>query len=88
MYAQDSEGRTALHFACDRGQLAAVELLLKHNAAVNFADIDGQTPLHYAVTCDHPEVIVILVSCYTLHVSLPNTSHIFRWQCDHFAERV
>jgi ankyrin repeat protein len=68
MYVQDSEGRTALHFACDRGQLAAVELLLKHNAAVNIADTDGQTPLHYAVTCHHPEVIVKLVSCYTAPV--------------------
>jgi ankyrin repeat protein len=79
MYAQDSEGRTALHFACDRGQLAAVELLLKHSASVNIADTDGQTPLHYAVTCDHLEVIVKLVSGYTLHISLPNTSHILRW---------
>lgn len=48
--AKDENGQTALHWACDRGQHAAVELLLRY-AGVDVAatDSDAMAALHYAV---------------------------------------
>lgn len=42
--AQDADQRTPLHFACDRGQAAAAQALLKAGAAVNSRDAEAQTP--------------------------------------------
>ncbi|KAJ4726693.1 Acyl-CoA-binding domain protein [Melia azedarach] len=50
--SRDSEGRTPLHWAVDRGHLNITELLVSKNADVNAQDNEGQTPLHYAVVCD------------------------------------
>ncbi|KAL9237439.1 hypothetical protein vseg_011986 [Gypsophila vaccaria] len=58
---KDSEGRTPLHWAVDRGHLPVIELLLKNNADVNAKDNEGQTPLHYAVVCDREAVAEYLV---------------------------
>ncbi|CAM9468162.1 unnamed protein product, partial [Discosporangium mesarthrocarpum] len=58
---QDEEGRTPLHFACDRGQAAVVALLLDLGAGVDSRDVDGLTPLANAVTCEHLEVVNLLV---------------------------
>ncbi|XP_071482937.1 acyl-CoA-binding domain-containing protein 6-like [Diadema antillarum] len=57
----DTEGLTLLHWACDRGYLDIVKLLLKCGANLNAADSDGQTPLHYACTCEHLSIVDILV---------------------------
>ncbi len=59
---QDEAGRTALHFACDRGQIAAASLLIEKGAQVDKLDEDGLTPLHYAAACEHPEIVRILLS--------------------------
>ncbi len=59
---QDEAGRTALHFACDRGQTAAASLLIEKDAQVDELDEDGLTPLHYAAACEHPEIVRILLS--------------------------
>ena len=40
--AQDSEGITALHWACRSGYLEAVKLLLKSYAFPNFREVDGE----------------------------------------------
>ncbi|CAI5972428.1 unnamed protein product [Closterium sp. NIES-64] len=45
---RDDEGRTALHWAADRGKLAMTRCLLAQGADVNQTDDEGQTPLHYA----------------------------------------
>ncbi|CAI8598529.1 unnamed protein product [Vicia faba] len=58
---KDSEGRTPLHWAVDRGHLDVTELLLGRNADVNAKDNDGQTPLHYAVTCEREAIAEYLV---------------------------
>lgn len=58
---QDSEGRTPLHWAVDRGHTNIVELLLSKSADVNAKDNEGQTPLHYAAMCDREDVAEILV---------------------------
>ncbi|KAK9665213.1 hypothetical protein RND81_14G098000 [Saponaria officinalis] len=58
---KDSEGRTPLHWAVDRGHLPVIELLFKNDADVNAKDNEGQTPLHYAVVCDREAVAEYLV---------------------------
>ncbi|XP_061375677.1 acyl-CoA-binding domain-containing protein 1 isoform X2 [Gastrolobium bilobum] len=58
---KDSEGRTPLHWAVDRGHLNATELLVGRNADVNPKDNDGQTPLHYAVMCEREAIAEFLV---------------------------
>lgn len=59
---KDSEGRTPLHWAVDRGHLNVTELLLSRNADVNEKDNEGQTPLHYAVVCERAEIAEFLVN--------------------------
>ncbi|KAK9145664.1 hypothetical protein Sjap_005567 [Stephania japonica] len=77
---KDSEGRTPLHWAVDRGHLEVAELLVSNNADVNAKvkvfhlalntdgyftsqckDDEGQTPLHYAATCDREAIAEFLV---------------------------
>ncbi|XP_062148142.1 acyl-CoA-binding domain-containing protein 1-like [Alnus glutinosa] len=58
---RDSEGRTPLHWAVDRGHLKNTELLVGMNADVNAKDNDGQTPLHYAVVCEREAIAEYLV---------------------------
>ncbi|PWA85036.1 Acyl-CoA-binding protein, ACBP [Artemisia annua] len=59
--AKDSEGRTPLHWAVDRGHIDVAELLLNRNADVNLQDNDGQTPLHYAAVCEREAIGELLV---------------------------
>lgn len=58
---RDSEGRTPLHWAVDRGHFDVVEILLRRNADVNAKDHEGQTPLHYAVLCEREAIAKLLV---------------------------
>ncbi|KAL9661905.1 hypothetical protein QQ045_026733 [Rhodiola kirilowii] len=58
---KDSEGRTPLHWAVDRGHQDMVELLMSKNADVNAKDNEGQTPLHYAATCEREVIAEYLV---------------------------
>lgn len=58
---KDSEGRTPLHWAVDRGHSKVVEMLVSKDADVNAKDDEGQTPLHYAVVCDREGIAEFLV---------------------------
>lgn len=58
---KDSEGRTPLHWAVDRGHLNITELLVSRNADVNAKDNEGQTPLHYAAMCEREDIAEYLV---------------------------
>ncbi|XP_020571580.1 acyl-CoA-binding domain-containing protein 1-like [Phalaenopsis equestris] len=58
---RDSEGRTPLHWAVDRGHLKIVEILLSKSADVNAKDNEGQTSLHYAVICEREDFAELLV---------------------------
>lgn len=58
---KDSEGRTPLHWAVDRGHSNIAELLVSRNANVNAKDNEGQTPLHYAATCEREDIAKYLV---------------------------
>ncbi|GFR94591.1 ankyrin repeat protein [Elysia marginata] len=46
--AQDMDGNTALHLACNESNVPVAELLLERNANVNLINIDGETPLVWA----------------------------------------
>lgn len=53
IFVQDSEGRTPLFLAVERGQRAVVKALLQAGGDVNVANADGQTPLmRAAAACD------------------------------------
>ncbi|XP_021774971.1 acyl-CoA-binding domain-containing protein 1-like [Chenopodium quinoa] len=59
--SKDSEGRTPLHWAVDRGHLPVIDLLYSKDADVNAKDNEGQTALHYAVVCDREAIAEYLV---------------------------
>ncbi|KAK2175091.1 hypothetical protein NP493_753g01042 [Ridgeia piscesae] len=79
---QRSRGKTALQVACHQGHLDIVRNLLASGANVNLADDDGDTPLHYSVFGNQPEVSGLLLShgamvdalnkvlCSSLHVAV------------------
>lgn len=58
----DDNGRTLLHWACDRGHVDIVVFLLNKTCDVNAQDSDGLTPLHYSVQCDYREITKILLN--------------------------
>jgi ankyrin repeat protein len=43
---QDSQGRTALHYACRSGRPESVQILLEGGASPNIQDKAGRTPIH------------------------------------------
>jgi ankyrin repeat protein len=53
------DGDTCLHVASHRGNLRAIELLVKAGMDVNRPGDMGSTPLHYAAT---PEVASLLIA--------------------------
>lgn len=53
---KDSDGRTPLIWAVDRGNLRAVEILVAKGAEIYAKDLEGQTALHYATVCELEEV--------------------------------
>jgi len=58
----DEGGLTPLHYACDRGHVDVVKLLLARGANITALDEGRQTPLHYAVSNDFLEVVRLLAA--------------------------
>ncbi|XP_075526433.1 acyl-CoA-binding domain-containing protein 6-like isoform X4 [Dermacentor variabilis] len=61
VHERDAQGMCMLHWACDRGHLEIVELLLDRGADPEAKDEEGQTPLHYASSCGHLQVAELLL---------------------------
>ncbi|KAF9934710.1 hypothetical protein FBU30_000568 [Linnemannia zychae] len=60
---KDDMGMTMLHWACDRGSLKKVKLLIEtYKVDVNALDSEGSTPLHFACLSGWPEVVAYLQS--------------------------
>ncbi|KAJ3692993.1 hypothetical protein LUZ60_012088 [Juncus effusus] len=58
---KETEGRSPLHWAVDRGNHDIISTLLSANADVNAKDNEGQTPLHYAVVCEREKIAELLL---------------------------
>ncbi|CRH00058.1 acyl-CoA-binding protein, putative [Plasmodium relictum] len=59
---KNSDGLTALHYACDRGHLEIAKLLVEKGADINIEDSYGDTALHIAAYSDKTEIINYLIS--------------------------
>ncbi|GAB5589492.1 hypothetical protein Unana1_04392 [Umbelopsis nana] len=57
----DEQGLTMLHYACDRGQLEVVKLLVDRGANVNALTNENETPLHYACISERADIAQYLV---------------------------
>ncbi len=57
----DKNGVSALHVACQTGQLNAVELLIAYGANITLANAEGWTPLSLATSFDNIEVADFII---------------------------
>jgi hypothetical protein len=57
----DESGWTALHFACDEGNLKIVEILTKMNIDINLKTVNKKTPLHLACEKGYFDISRILI---------------------------
>lgn len=62
--SQDANGRTALSYACEKGYLDAVQVLVRNNADPEIADCWGNTALMYAAVAGHASVVEFLVRVF------------------------
>jgi len=68
---QDEEGRSALHFAIDRGHEELARVLLSElHCNVDLQDCEGQTPLSYACNTEQSNLILLLLA----HGANPTTA--------------
>ncbi|KAI9907455.1 hypothetical protein PsorP6_004091 [Peronosclerospora sorghi] len=68
--AEFGHQQTPLHLASRKGHNHVVELLLRHHAAANLPDEDGNTALHYAANLETVEVL--LDSAFQTNANVPN----------------
>jgi hypothetical protein len=71
---KDTEGRTALHFACGYGEIDVVKVLLGAKASVLAVDSDKNTPLHYAAGYGETECVKLLLEKCARHILYPGSS--------------
>lgn len=57
----DRYGRTALHYACDRGHPSIVQLLLTAGCNVNHTSADNVTALHLACSVGNCDIVRLLI---------------------------
>lgn len=62
--SQDANGRTALSYACEKGYLDAVQVLVRNNADPEIVDYWGNTGLMYAAVAGHASVVEFLVRAF------------------------
>ena len=60
--AGDHTNWTALHFACQAGELDAIQLLIAHGANVNARTSSQVTPIMVAVQTNNPRILDYLIS--------------------------
>ncbi|EQC30617.1 hypothetical protein SDRG_11672 [Saprolegnia diclina VS20] len=56
-----NDGATLLHDAAARGFVEMVQLLLAHGANIDAVDVDGSTPIMYAIYNDQPQMLRFLL---------------------------
>ena len=57
----NTDGETALHFACDKGLLSVVEALVRAGANPAALDRDGDTPLIWAAANNYVNIVAFLL---------------------------
>jgi ankyrin repeat protein len=62
LVTRDYLGRSAIHFAAQRGNIEVLQQLVKNHTTINCRDREGRTALHYAVESKRVEAISVLVS--------------------------
>lgn len=67
---RDKENSTALLLACARGHYSCVEYLLSNAADANARRITGATPLYFAVSSHHTQIVELLLNKYKAIVDL------------------
>ncbi|XP_071123999.1 uncharacterized protein [Mytilus edulis] len=60
--SRDNTGKTPLHLACLKGNVAVAKVLIKFNAEVNQLDINKVTPFMLACSSGHTELIKFLLT--------------------------
>jgi ankyrin repeat protein len=58
---KDSNGWTALHYACQYGDLESVKILIDHHADINSFSNNKRTPLHLAAKMNRFEIVNYLI---------------------------
>lgn len=56
--------RSALHYACSKGHVPIVELILEHDkqkSLLNLKDVTGATPLHRATAIGKVKIMQLLI---------------------------
>ncbi len=61
-FAGDCEGRLPIHWACFKGEITLVQLLIDNEHQTSIRDKKGLTPLHYAAARGHIEIIDLLLT--------------------------
>lgn len=64
-----TSGLVPLHNACSYGHYEVAELLVRHGASVNVADLWKFTPLHEAAAKGKYEICKLLLKVRTLSIS-------------------
>ena len=58
---QDEHGNSALHYACDEGNLKIVEILIKANCDINLRNLKRKTPLHFSSKRGYFDISKLLI---------------------------
>lgn len=84
----DEDGLTLLMWSCDRGHLSIVNFLLEKGADINIQDNEGQTSLHYAVSCEHKDLVELLLKNKKINIDLTDSDGLKAEQCSDSKEII
>jgi len=69
-----SDNDWELYNACKEGDMVTVGRCIDEGADVNMKYEDGWTPLMYAMACNHPPVVSLLLTCQNLEMTAVNSN--------------
>lgn len=69
----DDDKMTLLMWACDRGSLPIVKFLVELGSDLNLQDVEGQSCLHYAVSCEHADIVRFLLQSKSMNRDLQDS---------------
>ena len=67
--AVDKLGQTALHWACVKGHVSCISILVDNGADIEARTRRGWTPLHWAAWCGHCHCVNVLAKDYSASVN-------------------